>query len=121
MALDWTDEQQDTYDEFNEAVNMAPKEIEEWLETDESQSVGSKPEGGGESTGHESGGRIVEIKRKKKDDLTEGDLDHMQKVVGYVHRHLAQGPSGSAKETDWRYSLMNWGHDPCKDGDVDCN
>ena len=120
MALDWTDERQETYDEFRDAVNMAPKELEDYLETDDSQRVGAK-DGGGESTGHASGRRIVEVKRKNKDELTDDDLDHMQKVVGYVHRHLAQGPDGSARDTDWRYSLMNWGHDPCKDDDVDCS
>ena len=37
-------------------------------------------------------------------------------LVGYVHRHLAQGPTLSDVATsDWRYSLMNWGHDPLKD------
>ena len=40
----------------------------------------------------------------------------MVKVVGYVHRHLAQGPQNKADvpESRWRYSLMNWGHDPLK-------
>lgn len=114
--MDWTDEQQDTWDEFREAVNMAPKELDEWLETDDSKRVGSK-DGGGESTGHRSGRRIVEIKLKTKDELTESDLDHMSTVVGYVHRHLAQGPESGARESDWRYSLMNWGHDPCKHQD----
>ena len=35
----------------------------------------------------------------------------MQKVVGYIKRHLAQRPDGSLSETDWNYSLKNWGHD----------
>ena len=118
--MDWTDERQETWNEFREAVNMAPQEIEDWLETDDSKRVGSK-EDGGESVGHKSGERIVEIRRKNKDELTEDDLDHMAKVVGYVHRHRAQGPDGSARDTDWRYSLKNWGHDPCKDDDVDCS
>ena len=39
----------------------------------------------------------------------------MRKVVGYVHRHMAQRPGGDVAETDWRYSLMNWGHDPLKE------
>ncbi len=117
--MDWTDDRQETYDDFRDAVNMAPKELEDWLNTDDSKRVGAK-DGGGESTGHASGRRIVEIKRTTKDELTEADLDHMQKVVGYVHRHRAQGPDGDASETDWRYSLMNWGHDPCQDDDVDC-
>jgi hypothetical protein len=100
--------------EFDEAVNMTASELEKWLETDESKSVGQSDDGG-ESVGHESGRRIVELLRKKKGDLTDDDEAHMRKVVGYVHRHLAQRPDGDVKDTRWRYSLMNWGHDPLKD------
>ena len=91
---------------------MTASQLEDWLGTEESQSVGQKGSDGGESTGHESGRRIVEILRAKKDDLTEDDVAHMHRVVGYVHRHLAQRPSGDVTGTKWRYSLMNWGHDP---------
>ena len=98
--------------EFREAVNMSPSELEEWLETDESKSVGDSD--GGESTGHRSGRRIVEIKRTDVDDLSDADHEHMEKVVGYVNRHLAQRPDGDIEDSDWRYSLMNWGHDPTK-------
>jgi len=39
----------------------------------------------------------------------------MRKVVGYTRRHLAQGgPDGDEEHSRWRYSLMNWGHDPLK-------
>ena len=99
--------------EFADAVNMTASEIEKWLDTDESKGVGDKS-GAGESTGHASGRRIIGILRKKKADLTDGDRGHMGKVVGYVHRHLAQRPSGDVSDTPWRYSLMNWGHDPEK-------
>ena len=57
----------------------------------------------------------MDIKRTKKDDLTESQWGHMDKVVGYIHRHLNQKPDGDVEDTDWRYSLMNWGHDPLKD------
>jgi len=101
--------------EFGEAVNMTAGELEKWLATDESQSVGQKSDGSGESTGHESGRRIVELLRRKKADLTDDDLAHMRKVHGYVARHLAQQPAKEDVETSrWRYSLMNWGHDPLK-------
>ncbi|MGY1609013.1 MULTISPECIES: DUF3140 domain-containing protein [unclassified Geodermatophilus] len=101
--------------DFAEAVNMSASELEEWLESDESQSVGQKSGGSGESTGHASGRRIVELLRKKKGDLTEDDHAHMRKVHGYVRRHLAQEPAKEDVETSkWRYSLMNWGHDPLK-------
>ena len=102
----------ETYDEFYDCVNMQPKELEEWLETEESKSVGD--DDSGESTGHKSGRRIVEIKRTNKDDLTDSQWDHMEKVVGYVHRHTAQKPDGDIEDSNWRYSLMNWGHDPMK-------
>ena len=108
------DKKKQVYDDFQEAVNMAPAELEDWLETEESKSVGQK-DGGGESVGHASGRRIVEIKRTKKAELTDSQYEHMQKVVGYVHRHKAQGPDGDVEDSDWRYSLMNWGHDPLKD------
>lgn len=98
--------------EFGEAVNMTPKELERWLATDESKSVG---EGEGESKGHRSGRRIIDLLRSPSDDLGEQDYEHMRRVTGYVHRHLAQRPSGDPSESPWRYSLMNWGHDPLKD------
>ncbi|MFC5381431.1 DUF3140 domain-containing protein [Aquipuribacter nitratireducens] len=103
----------DVYGDFNDAVNMTPKELREWLDTDESTSVGDSS-GGGESTGHASGRRILEIKDTKKADLTESDVAHMRKVVGYVARHSKQRPKGDVEDTPWRYSLMNWGHDPLK-------
>lgn len=107
------DDQVEIRKAFRDAVNMSPSELEEWLDTDESKSVGDSD--GSESTGHASGRRIVEIKRTSVDDLTDSDHDHMEKVVGYVHRHLAQRPDGDITDTRWRYSLMNWGHDPAKD------
>lgn len=116
---DTSDDQQKIYEDFNEAVNMAPAELEDFLGTDDSKRVGWKGEdgdGSGESVGHKSGRRIVEIKRTKKAELTDDDYAHMKKVTGYVHRHLAQGgPAEDKEHSDWRYSLMNWGHDPEKD------
>ena len=100
------------WDDWRAKVNMAPQELEDWLETDESKSVGDSEDG--ESTGHKSGRRIVEIKRTNKDDLTDGQWDHMAKVVGYINRHCAQVPKDPAN-SDWEYSLKNWGHDPLKD------
>ena len=107
-------EDTDIRTEFRRVVNMTPKALRAWLDSDESTSVGQK-DGGGESTGHESGRRIVELLRTKKGDLTDDDYAHMRKVNGYVKRHLAQRPAKEDVETSrWRYSLMNWGHDPLK-------
>ena len=114
MADDRDEDRNSIRRDFDQAVNMTAGELETWLATDESQSVGQKS-GSGESTGHESGRRIVEILRTKKSDLTDDDHAHMRKVHGYVRRHLAQEPAKADVETSkWRWSLMNWGHDPLK-------
>jgi hypothetical protein len=111
-------EHEQIHRDFNEAVNMPPAEIEAFLETDESRRVGWKGEDGqgeGESVGHASGRRIVAIKRTRKADLSDDDYAHMKKVVGYIHRHMAQGgPEAGKEHSNWRYSLMNWGHDPLR-------
>lgn len=100
--------------EFKDVVNMTPKQLESWLDSEESKEVGQKHDGEDESTGHKSGRRIVELLHKKQSDYTDNDLSHMKKVVSYVHRHSAQRPSGDVEHTRWRFSLMNWGHDPLK-------
>ena len=114
-----------THDEiaqaFAEAANMTPAALAKWLDTEQSKSVGwaggaNKTDASGpESVGHHEGRRVVEIKRKRKADLTEADYADMRKVVGYVHRHLAQGgPKDDVEHSRWRASLMNWGHDPLR-------
>ncbi len=100
-------------EEFKEAVNMSRKELEEWLGTEESRRVGQK-DGGGESKGHVSGRKIVEILGKNDSGYTDDEIGHMRTVVSYVHRHRAQKPQGDVEVSNWRYSLMNWGHDPLK-------
>src|SRR6476619_6131834 len=53
---------------FEELVNMAPAELESWLDTDESRKVGWKGADGkrSESVGHANGRRIVGILRMNK-------------------------------------------------------
>lgn len=102
--------------DFAEVVNMTAPELEEWLATPESKRVGWKGTNGTlrESVGHASGRRIVEILGKSAAQRDESDYAHMRKVVGYVRRHRAQEPANQVTSR-WRYSLMNWGHDPLKD------
>lgn len=107
-----------TWTDFKAAVNMTASALEKFLDTDESKSVGQKAQGKGESTGHASGRRIVDLLHTKKADLTEDDYAHMRKVVAYVKRHLKQGgpdDKDAVKDSPWRLSLMNWGHDPLKE------
>src|SRR5918998_3215931 len=101
------DDRQQTVDEFKGSVNMTRKELEDWLQTDESKSVG---QGEGAAKGHESVRRIVSLLEKNKSDYTDDDLDHMKKVNSYVNRHLGQGPQDDPEDSKWRYSLMNFSY-----------
>lgn len=112
----------EVYQKFREAVNMPPATLLRWLDTEDSRLVGWHAGErvdealDGESVGHEMGRHIVGLLHKKKGELTDEDYARMGKVVGYIHRHLAQGgPAEDVEHSRWRYSLMNWGHDPLKD------
>ena len=98
--------------DFKQVVNMSANALAAWLKTDESKVVGSKASEGSQSIGHRSGKKIIALLGKTQAEFTSSDIAHARKVVGYVHRHLAQRPAGDVSRTHWRYSLMNWGHDP---------
>ncbi len=101
--------------EFGRLANMTQAELRGWLETPESRKVGMVRKGETESVGRQSAKKILKIRNAKVADLTDADYRHMKKVIGYCRRHLAQRPFGDVSRTRWRYSLMNWGHDPLKD------
>lgn len=103
---------------FLDVVNMEIDEIEDWLKTPESKSVGFVRRGESESVGRQSAKKIIGILRRNP---SPHDEKHMRKVIGYCKRHLAQRPRGSdekIRHSRWRYSLMNWGHDPLGRGSL---
>src|SRR5690349_4651312 len=95
--------------EFDRLANMTSAELAAWLETPQSRQVGTVRRGERESVGRQSGRRILAIRAKPVDDLTDADYAHMKKVIGYCRRHLAQRPGRDVTDTRWRWSLMNWG------------
>ena len=102
--------------EFRALVNMNRTSLKRWLATKRSQEVGLRKGKATESIGHQSGQLIVELLGKKPtDEHSAEERAHMRKVIGYIKRHSAQRPEGDVKNTVWRASLMNWGHDPLKD------
>jgi len=105
------------YREFHAAVNMDSAELEDWLAGDESRRVGWTRPGETESVGRAAGRHILRILGTAEPDLQEADYQLMRKAVGFVRRHLAQQPANIVTSR-WRYSLMNWGHDPLKELDL---
>jgi uncharacterized protein DUF3140 len=97
---------------------MSATELDNWLRTTSSHAVGWKGADGRarESVGHASGRHIVRILRKRNEELAADDYAHMRRVTGFIRRHTAQRPA-NVYTSRWRYSLMNWGHDPLKEDD----
>ena len=104
----------ETYRRFAGLVNMDAAELEAWLETEESRAVGWTRPGEAESVGRQSGRAIARILRTRREELDEADWRLMRKTIGFIRRHCAQQPANIVTSR-WRYSLMNWGHDPLKD------
>ncbi|CRK04211.1 hypothetical protein BN1708_009636, partial [Verticillium longisporum] len=93
--------------EFNSLVNMTASDLETWLKSDDANSAGwpkDDADGDGETVGHESGRKIVEILKanpdRKEDKYTDEQVEHMRKVVAYCKRHLAQEAKGNEEKTD---------------------
>jgi hypothetical protein len=74
------DEDKQAISDFKKAVNMTANQLEKWLATKESKEVGFKDEDGGESVGHKSGKKIIELLGKRQGEYTAADLKHIHKV-----------------------------------------
>jgi len=108
------DDERRIREDFDALVNLTPAELKAWLKRPESHKVGMVRRGETESVGRQSAKAILAIRATPTDDLTEAQYAHMKKVIGYCRRHLAQRPWGDVTQTRWRWSLMNWGHDPLR-------
>lgn len=108
------DQEREIRRDFDALVNLEPGELKAWLKTPESHKVGMVRRGETESVGRQSARKILAIMAAPAGELTEADYRHMKKVIGYCRRHLAQRPWGDITDTRWRWSLMNWGHDPLR-------
>ncbi|KAI0381573.1 hypothetical protein F5Y04DRAFT_280652 [Hypomontagnella monticulosa] len=114
-------DKQTVIEEFNDLINMSASDLEAWLKEGSSESAGwDKSDGSGETVGHESGRKIIEILNRNPDKDPEGydedDIDHMRRVVAYCKRHLAQESKAKLDpDSKSARSLKNWGHDPTKE------
>lgn len=97
---------------WRRAVNCTAPEIEEWHSTSASASVGSRRPGDRWSVGQLAGMRTAELLETPVEAWDAADVAHARRVSGFVRRHRAQWPRGDLRNTRWRHSLRNWGHDP---------
>ena len=107
---------EDVLHEFAQLINLDANELDLWLRTPESQTVGHRPGESDETFGHRSGRRIVDLLRHDQPtQFDEADIGLMRTVIDSLHQQLAQRPRGDVRDTAWRFMLLNWGHDPLRD------
>jgi hypothetical protein len=137
MTASLTDfEKQLIHTAFYRHVNMAPKEIEKLVGVVEEAPAPSAPapveaveqpggaivpavaqdeiEPAGLTEEQRIGRRLVRIKRKKKEELTDAEYALMREAVNYIRRHADRPPKHEEKMADWRAGLMMWGYNPDK-------
>jgi hypothetical protein len=96
---------------FHRSVNMTSRELRDWLHSEPAQDVREiLPR---DANAQETGRRVVEILAKRKQDLTDDDVQHMRWVIDFVASRLGDRPE-MATNDQWRYELMTVGHDPLK-------
>lgn len=121
MAKLSDDDRREIWGAFQARVNMSAKEQEHWLSQPES-SVGRPVQDQSKSAKHEGetdekrdARHLIEIRRKLRDELDDADYEYLRRVSKAIDGALTARPPGDIRESDWRYSLMNYGHDPLKE------
>jgi Protein of unknown function (DUF3140) len=105
---------EDIFAEFRTKVNMSPLEIEKWLETKTSKALGQESCQSAFVIDKKTSQKIIKILLKRKVLLTKGDYECMEKVVHHIDKLYEHKPEDNMLVSNWRYALMNLGHDPFK-------
>jgi hypothetical protein len=105
---------EDIYAGFRTKVNMSPLEIEKWLESRTSKAPGEESRLSEFVIDKKTSLKIIKILLKRKVMLTKGDYDCMEKVTNHIDRLYDHKPEDNMLVSNWRYALMNLGHDPYK-------
>ena len=63
---------------------------------------------------HSLGLRVLQVKEKRRMDLTDADLDLMREVTDLISGRLRSAPEADVNDQPWRDTLMTLGHDPTR-------
>jgi hypothetical protein len=105
---------EDIFTEFRSKVNMSPLEIENWLDTKTSKAPAEESCQSEFLIEKKVSQKIIRILLKRKVLLTKGDYECMEKVVHHIDQLYDHKPQENMLVSNWRYALMNLGHDPYK-------
>ncbi|MER7168771.1 DUF3140 domain-containing protein [Micromonospora sp. NPDC000207] len=98
------------WEDFHARVNMPSEQLRQWLLTRGSgeRAFGPDPD----LDLPEPGRQILAVLRKRKVDLTSGDVEVMRQAVRRIDDLTAAPPPRGAADDDWRHRLLDLGHDP---------
>jgi hypothetical protein len=105
---------EDVYAEFRSLINMSPLELEKWLETKTSKAPATEVVESELIIDKKISRKLIKILRKRKYMLTKGEYECMDKIINHIQKLYRHKPNDNILVSDWRYALMNLGHDPMK-------
>ena len=118
-------ERDSLYKEWSKLVNMGPKELNDFIDSEEGKEAGlSRKEsgkagasGGKIKSGRDSARAIVRMLQRKKDSWKDNDWEWAKRQINFINR--MKGAKGPMREPDGKatrklLALKIWGHDPEK-------
>ena len=99
------------WQEFHTVVNMTSAELQDWLLV---EAADERSEGVPAQDEPPLGRHVVSILGKRRTDLTEDDVQAMERVVDVVRSQRGEDLDPTAGDDHWRHGLMRIGHDPLK-------
>ena len=102
----------EVWENFHTLVNMSSPELRDWLlnTPDGVDTYAPEPD----IDIHALGQRVLQIKDKRRTDLTGTDLDTMREVSDLIRGRLENAPDADVNDDPWRDTLMTLGHDPTR-------
>ena len=111
--MDRTDPQVgQVWETFHELVNMTSPELRDWLVNtpDGVDTYAPEPD----IDIHDLGLRVLQVKEKRRTDLTRSDMELMEQVTELISGMLSQPPEADIADQPWRDTLLTLGHDPTR-------
>jgi hypothetical protein len=102
----------ETWESFHDLVNMTSPELRDWLlnTPDGVDTYAPEPD----IDIHALGLQVLQLKQKRRTDLSESDLGTMQEVIDLIEGRLRNAPESDIRDDPWRDTLMTLGHDPTR-------
>jgi Protein of unknown function (DUF3140) len=101
------------WEQFHALINMSSPELRDWLlnTPDGVDTYAPEPD----IDVHALGLRVLQVKEKRRTDVTNADLELMREVTDLIRGRLGNPPEADVRDEPWRDTLMTLGHDPTRE------